>query len=161
MLFIHVACLWMCVLLYFRVSCVCLHVCTCPLSPRSIAGVRPGRALLGFPICTPPVCVPAVCTGLSVWRNTKKKMVGRGDWVLSSDLDGKNPPPREIVLCWMVFKPRKCRKRTPPEEQFWGLFLSRGPLRPGSSFGNHPKMKPPRWENFLRFLSFLDGEFST
>jgi len=53
LLFIHVACLRMCILFYFYF--VCQHVCMSS-TPRSIAGVPSGRALPGFPITAHHLC---------------------------------------------------------------------------------------------------------
>jgi len=71
-MFIHVACVWMCVLFYF--SFVCLHVCanTFKFKVHCGSAFEPGAS--GLPhYCTPPVCVPAVIGALAVWRQNKKQ----------------------------------------------------------------------------------------
>jgi len=73
MMFIHVACLWICVLLYF--SCVCLHVCAYAFKFTVLCGsaFEPGASGLPY-YCTPFVCVPDVLCALAVWRpNNQKK----------------------------------------------------------------------------------------
>ena len=75
-MFIQVACLWMCILLYF--SFVCLHVCACAFKFMVHCGsaFEPGASGLHY-YYTPPVCIPAVIGGLAVWRhNNNKKNTG-------------------------------------------------------------------------------------
>ena len=71
--FTHVACLWMCVLLYF--SFVCLHVCAYASKFKVHCGSAFEPAASGLPhYCTQPVRVPDVIGALAVWRqNTKNK----------------------------------------------------------------------------------------
>jgi len=71
-MFIHIACLWMCVLFYF--SFVCLHVCAYAFKFKVDFGsaFEPGTSGLPY-CCTPPVCVPAEIGELPVWRHNQKK----------------------------------------------------------------------------------------
>ena len=64
-MFIQVACLWMCVLLYF--SFVCLYVCAYAFEFTVHCGsaIEPGASRLHY-YYTPPVCIPAVIGGLAV-----------------------------------------------------------------------------------------------
>jgi len=55
-MFIYVACLWMCVLIY-SISLSSVYMCVrMPLSSRSIAEVPSSRALPGFPITAQYLC---------------------------------------------------------------------------------------------------------
>jgi len=64
-MFIHVACLWMCVLFYF--SFECLHVCAYAFKFKVHCGsaFESGASRLPY-YCTPPVCVPDVIGALAV-----------------------------------------------------------------------------------------------
>jgi len=70
-MFIHVQCLWMCVLFYF--SFECLHVCAYAFKFMVHCGstFEPGASGLAY-YCTPPLCVPALIGALAVWRGGKK-----------------------------------------------------------------------------------------
>jgi len=69
-LFIHVSCLWMCVLLYFSV--VCLHMYAYDFKSKDHCGSALGPGASGLPCyCTPLVCVRDVIGGLAVWRHNK------------------------------------------------------------------------------------------
>ena len=72
-LFIHVACLRMCVLFYFYF--ICLQVCVYAFKSKVHCGsaLRPGTSGLPY-YCTPLVCAPAIIGALAVWQqNTKTK----------------------------------------------------------------------------------------
>ena len=77
-MFIHVACSWMCVWFYF--SFVCLHVCAYAFKFKVHCGsaVDPGASGLPY-YCKLSVCVPAVIGGLAVWRHNNNNTVS---WVL-------------------------------------------------------------------------------
>jgi len=73
-LLIHVACLWMCVLIYS--SFLRLHVCAYAFKFKVHCGSALGPGASGLPYyCTPFVTVPDVIGGLPVWRrhNNPKK----------------------------------------------------------------------------------------
>ena len=69
-LFMHVACLWMCLLFY---SClVCIYVCAYDSKSKVHCESALGPGTSGHPYyCAPLVCVPAVLGGLAVWKKTK------------------------------------------------------------------------------------------
>jgi len=55
-------------------------------------------------------------------------------WVISNKEPGRRGPPT---------------KNKPIFLNKIAVVLERGPLPPGSSFGNHPRRKPPQWGGFL------------
>jgi len=71
-MFIHVACLWMCVLFYF--SFVCLRVCAYAFKFKVHFGsdFEPGASGLPY-YFTPPVSIHTVIGELAVWRDNKQK----------------------------------------------------------------------------------------
>ena len=100
-LFIHVACLRMCVLFYF--SFVTLHVCAHAFKFKVHCGsaFEPGASgLLNY--CTPPVCVPVIIGGLTGWwhnNNQKKKA-----WCVPAVIG-------VLAAVWEHYKPKtKCER---------------------------------------------------
>jgi len=71
-LFISVACLWMCVLFYS--SFLCIHVCAyaSKFMVHCLSALWPGASGLPY-YCTPPVTVPDVIGALAVWRHKNRK----------------------------------------------------------------------------------------
>jgi len=74
---------------------------------------------------------------------------------LPRHIERKNPPPPgkvSYLLCSLIKNPEEVAtpwRTTLKIDQFWGWFFRRGPLPPGSWFGNHPTKKPPRGGRFL------------
>jgi len=100
-LFIHVACLWMCVLLYF--SFVCPHVCAFAFKSKVYCGSALGPGASGLPYyCTPLVCVPAVIGVLAVWRQNTQKRISNS-LVPANIIILANPPttlPKKFHDAW-------------------------------------------------------------
>jgi len=80
-MFIHVACLWMCVFKLFYFSFVCVHVCSYAFEFKVHCGSAPEPGASGLPYyCTPLVCVPVVIRGLAVCLHNNNKKNAHHVW---------------------------------------------------------------------------------
>ena len=95
MLFVHVACPWMFVLLYS--SFLCLHVCAYAFKFKVYCGSALGPCASGLHYCcTPPVTSPGVIGRLTVWRHINTKQIDRGKKSLFYELFSRNLKISEI-----------------------------------------------------------------
>jgi len=99
MRFIHVACVWICVLFYSSFVCPCVYAYDFKFKVHCGSALEPGASKLPY-YCAPRVCVPAVLGGLAVCRHNKPKTKNQ-EW-RNRTTPKKERKSHELVVCWIV-----------------------------------------------------------
>jgi len=123
-LFIHVPCLWMCIL--FNFSFVCLHVYAYAFKSKVHCGSTLGPGASGLPYyCTQLVCVPTVIGGPAVWRHNKRNK----NQVCVTLVKWYTPPEAAVPSynndqrhLW-IFPKQEGRERESSNESVWACYF--------------------------------------